>query len=178
MLQIHSGLKATMSNFLKTGSLGEGAKPTKAFMGDFMTAQMATTQVFPLFNADQVDGVDIASAPNQVEISPDALKNNPDFAAYSGYSRVRCEFVGPKEDPDEVTFHTQSKESERLSMVKFEGKPDGSALIRYVTADSRENEVGWLIEGHEFNIEPGQSPFDAKIRSQGLFMNPMPKMVD
>ncbi|MBM3463557.1 MAG: hypothetical protein FJX76_15770 [Armatimonadetes bacterium] len=178
MIQIHSGLKATMSNYLKTGSLGEGARPDRPFLGEFGTLMLATESVRPLFQADQVDGVDIASAPNQVEISPDALKNNPEYSGFSNCTRVRCEFTGPKDDPEEVTFHTQRKGREQVTMVKYDAKPDGSATIRYVSADARDNEVGWLIQGHEIQIKAGASPFEAECRSQVLLMNPTPRPTD
>ena len=176
MIQIHSGLKGTMTQFLKTGSLGEGAKADKPFLGELGTLMLATQSVQPLFEADQVDGVDIAAAPNQVEIDPTALKNNPDFSGYSNCTRVRCEFEGPKQDPDQVTIHSQTKDGEQLVMVNYDGKPDGSAVIRYVSADARDNQVGWVIQGHELTMNAGDSPFDAKCKSQVLFMNPRPSL--
>ncbi|MBS2038670.1 hypothetical protein JST97_27060 [bacterium] len=176
MIQIHSGLKATMTQFLRSGSLGEGAKADKPFLGEFGTLMLATQSVQPLFQADQVDGVDIAPAPNQVEINPSALKNDPNFSGYSDCSRVRCEFEGPKEDPDQVTIHSQTKDGEQLVMVNYNGKPDGSAVIRYVSADARDNEVGWYLQGHELTLKPGDSPFDAQCKTEVLIINPRPSL--
>ncbi|MFN8606103.1 MAG: hypothetical protein U0931_01135 [Vulcanimicrobiota bacterium] len=178
MIQLHPGLKNTMTQFIKTGSLGDGAKADKPLLGEFGTLMLATESVQPLFQADQVDGVDIAAAPNQVEIAPASLKNDPNFAGYADCTRVRCDFEGPKEDPDQVTIHSQGKNGEQLVMVNYNGKPDGSAVIRYVSANAGVNEPGWYLQGHELTLQPGDSPFDARCKTQVLLIDPRPNLAD
>ncbi len=129
-INIHSALKGPINNFLKSGDLGPGAKSDKPFMGDFGTTMMALENAkHPALLADQMDGVDIASAPNQVEISPQALRSNEAFAAYKDCTRLRCDFEGPKDNPDLVTVHSQDPKGEQLFVAKFDGQPDGSGLI-------------------------------------------------
>ena len=178
MIQVNSGLRGPMTQFLKSGDLGPGAKADTPFLGSFGTLMLATESVRPLFSADQVDGVDISPAPNQVEINPEALKSNPEFEGYKDCSRVRCDFSGPKNDPDEVTIHTQSRQGEDVIMASYNGNPDGSALIRYVQASSADDHLGWVVMGHELTIQAGGSPFDVECKSQTLSINPLPAMAD
>ncbi|MBT9584350.1 hypothetical protein IV102_13490 [bacterium] len=178
MISVNAGLRGPMTQFIKSGDLGPGSKADTPFLGEFGTLMLATESVRPLFSADQMDGVDLNAAVGQVEVDAKALQSNPELEGYKDCSRVRCDFVGPKEDPDQVTIHTQSSRGEDLIMASYNGQPDGSAVIRYVQASGGADQLGWVVMGHELTLKPGDSPFDVQCKSQTMVIDLRPTMAD